>query len=151
MCVYEWIHHGLVTIKFNSYPRKSVWLRCVEIQCHTSNTCSKWVQITALFHLSRYYIRHCDNSGRKWNTFSNHNKHPISRPHGRAMGCLLWGFWRKLPALLWHRALLFCIFCMWISSFCILHVSIRYRWLFKKAKFNEYSMKVTDDCDAKKI
>ena len=120
--IYDWIHHGLVIIKFKLYPRKSVWLRCVEIQCHTSNTCSKWVQITTLFHLSRYYIRHCDNSGRKWNTFWNHNKHPISRPHGRAMGCLLWGFWRKLPASLWHRAVLFYIFvcgyrafvyCMW--------------------------------------
>ena len=25
-----------------------------------------------------------------------HKKHPIARPHGRAMGCLLWGFGRKL-------------------------------------------------------
>ena len=24
-------------------------------------------------------------------------------PHGRGMGCLLWGFWRKLTVLLWHH------------------------------------------------
>ena len=27
------------------------------------------------------------------------NKHPLSCPHGQAMGCLLWGFCRKLAAL----------------------------------------------------
>ena len=26
-------------------------------------------------------------------------RHPIARPTGQAMGCLLWGFWRKLAAL----------------------------------------------------
>ena len=60
------------------------------------------IQLSAVItrsNLSRYYIRHCDNSGRKWVRFENHNRHPIPRPHGRAMGCLLWGFRRKLTAL----------------------------------------------------
>ena len=50
-------------------------------------------------NLSRYYIRHCDNSSRKWIRYLNHSRHPIPRPHGRAMGCLLWGFGKKLTAL----------------------------------------------------
>ena len=43
---------------------------------------------------SRFHIWHYDNSGRKWLI-----RHPISRPRGQAMGCLLWGFWGKLTAL----------------------------------------------------
>ena len=27
------------------------------------------------------------------------NRHPIPRPHGRAMGCLLWGFGNKLTVI----------------------------------------------------
>ena len=50
-------------------------------------------------NLSWYYIQHCDNSGRKWIRFLNHNRHPKPWPHGQAMGCLLWGFWRKLTML----------------------------------------------------
>ena len=46
---------------------------------------------------SWYDIRHCDNSGRKWVRYSNHNRYPIYRLRGRAMGCVLWAFWRKLP------------------------------------------------------
>ena len=34
-----------------------------------------------------------------WNQISNSQQTPIPRPHGRAMGCLFWGFWRKLIAL----------------------------------------------------
>ena len=50
--------------------------------------------------------RHCndyDNSDRKWIRFQNDTRHPISCPHGRAMGCLLWGFWRKANAFWRHR------------------------------------------------
>ena len=37
-------------------------------------------------NLSRYYIRHCDSSGRNWIRYLNHSRHPIPRPHERAMG-----------------------------------------------------------------
>ena len=33
------------------------------------------------------------------NVNQTHNRHPIAGPHGRAMGCLLWEFWRKLTPL----------------------------------------------------
>ena len=35
-----------------------------------------------------------------------HKWHPIPRPHGRAMGCLLWVFERKLTALYRHRTVM---------------------------------------------
>ena len=54
-----------------------------------------------------YCIRHCENSARRWTRYYNHNNHPISRPHERAMGCLLWGFGRKLTALQRHRTVQF--------------------------------------------
>ena len=47
-------------------------------------------------NLTWYYLQCYCNSGRKWIRFGNHNRHPISRPHGWAMGCLLWGLGRKL-------------------------------------------------------
>ena len=34
-------------------------------------------------NLSRYHIRHCDYSCRKRIRIQSHNRHPISRPHGR--------------------------------------------------------------------
>ena len=37
-------------------------------------------------NLSWYYIGHCDNNGRKWIWYWNHNRHPTSRPDGWAMG-----------------------------------------------------------------
>ena len=59
-------------------------------------------------NLPRYYIGHCDSSGRKRIIFKNHNRHPILRPHGRTTGCLLWGF-RKILTALWRpRAVVFC-------------------------------------------
>ena len=32
-----------------------------------------------------------------------YERHPISSPHGRAMGCLLWGFWLHLTSLYRHH------------------------------------------------
>ena len=49
--------------------------------------------------LSRYYTRHWDDSNSTRTRLETHNKHPIARPNGRVMGCLLWVYWRKWPAL----------------------------------------------------
>ena len=66
----------------NSYvPRHS------RVQSSAIITRSNW---------SRSYIRHCNNSGRKWIRYQNHKSHLISRLHGWAMGCLLWGFVKKI-------------------------------------------------------
>ena len=40
--------------------------------------------------------QHCGDWGRTKITEWTHKRHPISRPHGRVMGCLLWGFEMKL-------------------------------------------------------
>ena len=61
-------------------------------------TCKTAIQssaIISLSNLSRYFIQLC-NSGRKWIKYKNHNRHTIPHPHGQAMGCPLWGVWRKL-------------------------------------------------------
>ena len=50
-------------------------------------------------NLSRYYLRHSDYRSRTSIKLRTHNRHTIPRPHGRAMRCLLWAFWRKLTAL----------------------------------------------------
>ena len=45
----------------------------------------------------------CTQHNRDWSgtyvTVNHHNMHRIPRPHGRAMGCPLWQFWRNLTAL----------------------------------------------------
>ena len=50
-------------------------------------------------NIVRYYI----NNYRNWSRMSIrcriHKRHHITRPNGRAMGCLLWIFMRKLTAL----------------------------------------------------
>ena len=46
------------------------------------------------YNFSLNCIRHYDNSGRKRIKYLNHS---------RAMGCLLWGFWRELTELQRHR------------------------------------------------
>ena len=62
-----------------------------------------------------------------------HKRHPTPRPDGRAMGCLLWIFWRKLTTLYcianlllilaladWHRTMTWCSQATWhyLSQCC---------------------------------
>ena len=51
------------------------------------------------FNIVRYYINKYRNWSRIWIRRWIHKRHPIPRPNGRAMGCLLWIFVRKLTAL----------------------------------------------------
>ena len=52
-------------------------------------------------------VRFCINNCRNWDIISIrcwiHKRHPIPRPNGRAMRCLLWIFVIKLTALYRHR------------------------------------------------
>ena len=45
---------------------------------------------------SRYYIRHYNNSGRKWIRFENHNRQSHIPPSRASYVCQLWGFWGNL-------------------------------------------------------
>ena len=60
------------------------------------------IQSSAVIMRSKI-IRYCINDCRNWGRISIrcwiHKRHPISRPNGRAMGCLLWIFLRTLTAL----------------------------------------------------
>ena len=41
-------------------------------------------------------ITQCNHSSRIEIRLGTHKRHPIPRPHGCDMGCLLWEFWRKM-------------------------------------------------------
>ena len=60
------------------------------------------VQSSAVIKRSNM-VRFCINNCRNWDIISIrcwiHKRHPIPRPNGRAMGCLLWIFVIKLTAL----------------------------------------------------
>ena len=54
-----------------------------------------WIQSSAVImwsNLSWYYICHYGYRSRTCIRLWPHNWHPTLRPHGRAIGCLLWGF-----------------------------------------------------------
>ena len=53
-------------------------------------------------NIVRYCIYDSTNWGRIPIRWLTHKRHPISRPNGRAMGCLLWIFERKCTALWRH-------------------------------------------------
>ena len=50
-------------------------------------------------NIVRYYIYDYRNWSRISIRYWNHKRHPIPRPNGRAMGCILWIFVRKPTAL----------------------------------------------------
>ena len=46
-------------------------------------------------NISWYHIQQRNGNSRIWMRLCIHKRHPISHPYGRAMGCLLWGFWSE--------------------------------------------------------
>ena len=54
-----------------------------------------WSAVITQSNLSRYCIRQCVNINRTYFRLGSYNRHHIARPHGRAMGCLLWEIWKK--------------------------------------------------------
>ena len=54
--------------------------------------------------ISCFYIQQCNESSIIQIKLWTHKRYPIhvSSPQGWTMGCLLWGYWRKLMALSWH-------------------------------------------------
>ena len=77
---------------------------------YNKTDCGLQIESSAIItwsNLSGYYMRQCNNRCRKWVRHYNHNRHPIPRPHGRAMGRLLWEFGENWPcyngtALYWE-------------------------------------------------
>ena len=50
-------------------------------------------------NITWYCIHHSSDWGRIYIWILTHKRHPIARPSWRAMGCLLWRFWRKFTML----------------------------------------------------
>ena len=50
-------------------------------------------------HYRRYEVYYNIDRCRIWIRLWTHKRHPIPRPYGRAMGCLLWVFWWKTIVL----------------------------------------------------
>ena len=64
--------------------------------------CNIMLQSSAIITLSNvtwYYIQYSSYWGRTYLGICIHNRHPISRPYGWRMGCLLRGICRKLEQL----------------------------------------------------
>ena len=83
------------------------------------------IQLNAFITQSRivrYYINDYRNWGRISIRCCIYIRHPIPRPNGRAMVCLLWIFMRKLTTLLWH-----CIMIQieWAFHFAVLKIMIQ--------------------------
>ena len=71
----------------------------------------KLLQLSAVLtrpNMTWYCIHHSSDWGRIYIRISIHKRHPISHPSGWAMGCILWGFWRKLTALWQHHTVVGC-------------------------------------------
>ena len=64
---------------------------CLITECHYNV-----VQYNMILHISLQWLRQNTNQ-----SLNAQNTPYISRPHEWAIGCLLWGIWRKLTALFW--------------------------------------------------
>ena len=91
----------------------------------------KWVQCSAVIKQSNI-VRYCINNYRNWGRISTRCWIHIPCPNGRAMGCLLWLFMRRLTVLWRHRTVLlepglaqqacstFQELCTWFALCCVL-------------------------------
>ena len=101
----------------------------------TQHTCNlSYLQSSTVVtrsNLSRYYIRHCNNIGRKWIIFKDHDRHPIPRPNGRAelwdVYCEEFGEnWPRFNGTALYFAILWSYECAIIYYFHVAHVFTQY-------------------------
>ena len=109
VCAWSWF-----CVLFGGTGLNSLWILNPLTPCLTK-VISLWEKIMMIIFIFIFYIQssavitrsnllwychwHCNDWGRTEIKLQTHNRHPIPHPHGRAMGCLLWGFERKLTAL----------------------------------------------------
>ena len=77
----------------------------------------------------------------------------LARPHGWAMGCLLWGCWRKLSTLYWHHTVLWLLMNLEMQSAMPSAASLvllNYSGLSTRKIYNHISLKVILSCVAGK-
>ena len=88
----------------------------------------------------------------------NHSRHPIPRPHGRAIGCLLW-FWSPIHVLLlssqnqwWYRdkldrviTALDCTVKCKPNAQCFWCPTAALHWIFNALRPRQYGRRFADD------
>ena len=64
----------------------------------------QWGAVLTRYNITWYSIRDCIEWGQYTHTIKvlTHKRHPISRLNRRAMGCILWWFWRKRHRTVLH-------------------------------------------------
>ena len=91
----QWVK-GLIPLLIDNSNSTDRTCHCHEID--------NWYICTVEYHYNtiQYTILHTAVQKLTRNIIKSLNtnwRHPILRPHGRAMGCLLWGLWRKTTTL----------------------------------------------------
>ena len=63
--------------------------------------------------------------------FCTHERHPIPRPYGRAMGCLSWVIWRKMTAIYRERTVICVVWQAFLGHYIRVHCNHRiiYFWV----------------------
>ena len=86
---------GLNVLEFNHHKFAYICLYKISVQMHVSITIGAVITQSSTTH---YSIHHCSDWIRIRITVWIHKRHPIPRPDGRDMGCLLLLYW-KMTAL----------------------------------------------------
>ena len=96
----------------------------LEIALHLNDIIQSSAVITRS-SMIRYYMNDCRSSGRISITCWFHKRHPIHRPNGWAMGCLLW-ILLILHNFRWFGSFLDCIQSLWnLNVTCIAPFSLK--------------------------
>ena len=74
-------------------------------------------------NITWFCIHHWGDGSRIWIKIWTHITHPLPHPYRRDMGCLLWGFWRKLTVLWQHGSVL-----LWGNEICKIPIRL---WTYK--------------------
>ena len=105
-----------------SHYLNQCWLRIREVLWYSLGVIwwethkIQWSAVITRSNIVSYYIK----DYRNWRRISNrcwiNKRHPTPRPNGRAMGCLLWIFVRKLTTLKRHHIVWSINMCLKITS-----------------------------------
>ena len=76
-----------------------------------------------------YYVQHCDDSSR---TLQTYIRHPISHPHGRAIGYLVMRIWKEIGSILMASH---CVYCIYKAR----HQRIRHSWCMSYRDHSVYA------------
>ena len=98
----------------------------------------QWGAIIMWSNIKWYCICHCIHLA-----VSIHKRHLIAHPNRRAVGCLLWGFFRKLTVLWWHRTV-----SWFMRAVCFSHIQYSTSILAPqhRSTFGEWPWVLRDAC-----